>query len=71
MIEWVIRRLVGRAIRTTGNMSLERTPEKMPDPRYWGSVLNMVIMVLVIMKVVSRVEVEKGIAWARAVLDEV
>jgi hypothetical protein len=52
-------------------MSLERTPEKMPDPRYWGSVLNMVIMVLVIMKVVSRVEVEKGIAWARAVLDEV
>jgi hypothetical protein len=51
-------------------MYLERTPEKLPDPKYWANVLNMVIMVLVLMRVLTRDEVDMGVEWAKAVLEE-
>ena len=51
-------------------MSLKRTPESLPDPKYWGNVVNMLIMVLVLMKVLSQDEVQAGISWVKALLAE-
>jgi hypothetical protein len=67
---WALRRVLGRVTRITGKMSLKRTPESLPDPKYWGNVVNMLIMVLVLMKVLSQDEVQAGISWVKALLAE-
>ena len=41
-----------------------------PDPKYWGNVLNMLIMVLVLMKVVSSEDVASGVAFFKQVFEE-
>ena len=40
------------------------------DPKYWGNVLNMLLMVLVLMKVFSSEDVAKGVDFVRQVLGE-
>jgi len=44
--------------------------ENYPDPAYWANVLNMLIMVLVLMKVVRQEEVDEGVAFLKAIIEE-
>ncbi len=52
-------------------MRLERTEVNLPDPKYWAGVANMLIMVMVIMKVVRKEEVDQISLWLQDFLAEI
>lgn len=62
----LILSLLGRK----GGLMLGSAKENYPDPKYWANVLNMLIMVLVLMKVVSQDDINEGVNFFKAIIEE-